>query len=448
MQTMVLEEFNGNIAVTELLMKTLEGVTRDLACRCIVECSKMYNFDIEEAIRRLGLENLSLIRKQMAKREASAKRESNVKREPKKRETKEKKSSFPMPFAATCVIENGCQGLAYNRGLFTQCQKSRMENGTFCSGCQGESDKNASGCPDCGTVEQRVATGLYEFKDSKGRSPISYLKVLAKLKLSVEQAIEEAGKMNFEIDEEHFLEKVKGKAGTSSRGRPKRPSAQVESNNVEDLFAGLTAESEELGEEIEEKPSKGSKKSKLTEEEKETKRLELEAERAAKKLEREAKLAEEKLEREAKRAAEAEQRKQEREAKLALEKAEREAARLKEKEERDAKKAAEKGAQGSKKSSKSSKSETKSENVAPTGTPVVTPVAPATPAPAAPAPAKVTVTRIQIGGKQYLKSSANILYDPATKEELGLYDPETKTIKPLPEDDEEEEEEDYDEEEA
>jgi hypothetical protein len=403
----------------------------------------MYNFDSEEAIRRLGLENLSLIRKQMAKREASAKRESNVKREPKKREAKEKKSSFPMPFVATCVIENGCQGLAYNRGLFTQCQKSRMENGTFCSGCQGECDKNASGCPDCGTVEQRVATGLYEFKDSKGRSPISYLKVLAKLKLSTEQAIEEAGKMNLEIDEEHFVvaEKVKGKAGTSSRGRPKRPSAQVEANNVEDLFAGLTAESEELGEEIEEKPGKGSKKSKLTEEEKETKRLELEAERAAKKLERDAKLAQEKLEREAKRAAEAEQRKQEREAKLALEKAEREAARLKEKEERDAKKAAEKAAH--KKSSKSSKSETKSENVAPTGTPVVTPVAPA-----APAPAKVTVTRIQIGGKQYLKSSANILYDPDTKEELGLYDPETKTIKPLPEDDEEEEEEDYDEEEA
>ena len=56
---------------------------------------------------------------------------------------------------------------------------------------------------------------------------------------------------------------------------------------------------------------------------------------------------------------------------------------------------------------------------------------------------KVSVSRIQISGKQYLKSSNNILYDPETKEELGLWDPVSKTIKDLPEDDEEEQEEGY-----
>ena len=45
---------------------------------------------------------------------------------------------------------------------------------------------------------------------------------------------------------------------------------------------------------------------------------------------------------------------------------------------------------------------------------------------------KVSVSRIQICGKMYLKSSVNILYDPETKEEVGLWDPETKTIKDLP----------------
>jgi hypothetical protein len=47
-------------------------------------------------------------------------------------------------------------------------------------------------------------------------------------------------------------------------------------------------------------------------------------------------------------------------------------------------------------------------------------------------------------GKPYLKSSTNILYDPATKEEVGIWDPETKSIKPLPEEEDEEEEEEYD----
>ena len=51
---------------------------------------------------------------------------------------------------------------------------------------------------------------------------------------------------------------------------------------------------------------------------------------------------------------------------------------------------------------------------------------------------KVTVSRITINDIKYLKSSTNILYNPDTREEVGLYDPETKMIKPLPDDDEEE----------
>ena len=51
---------------------------------------------------------------------------------------------------------------------------------------------------------------------------------------------------------------------------------------------------------------------------------------------------------------------------------------------------------------------------------------------------KVTVSRITIKGVQYLKSSTNLLYNPETKEEIGIYDPDTQTIKELPDDDEDE----------
>jgi hypothetical protein len=37
-----------------------------------------------------------------------------------------------------------------------------------------------------------------------------------------------------------------------------------------------------------------------------------------------------------------------------------------------------------------------------------------------------------------LKSSANILYNPETQEEVGMYDEVTNSIKPLPDDEEEE----------
>ena len=427
--------FNANMQVTELLMKTLENAAKELASRCIKEVSLKHGFDADEEIRALGLENLSLIRKQMAKK-SGPKKEKVVK----EKAPKEKKSVFPMPFISEKVDISGCQGLAFNRGLFTQCTKKRMENGNFCKGCQSEADKNASGCPDCGTVESRLATGLYEFKDPKGRSPVSYLKVLEKLKLSSEQALEEAEKQNIEISDEHFqvIEATK-----KSKGRPsKKPATAVTADNINDLFATLAPEGED--EEVvdtEEKPVKASKKAKLSDEEKALKKAALEAERAQKKAEREAKLAEEKAEKEEKRKAEAEQKKAEREAKLAQEKAlaqqQRDAKKAQEKAERDAKKAQEKALKEAEKASKGKKTpEPKPDPV------VSTPVAAATPA--AKTEGKVTVTRITIGGVVYLKSNTNILYKPDTKEEVGLYDPITKKINPLPEEDDEEvQEEDY-----
>jgi hypothetical protein len=62
-----------------------------------------------------------------------------------------------------------------------------------------------------------------------------------------------------------------------------------------------------------------------------------------------------------------------------------------------------------------------------------------------PPPKKVVVTRIEISGEKYLKSKDNILYNPETKEEVGLWDPQTKTIKELPEEDDEDNNEEDDE---
>ena len=420
-------EFNASLVITELLAKSLEKYARELASRCIEECALRHNFDASEEIRALKLENLALIRKPMAKK--SVKKRTILR----SKEQKEKKVVFPMPFIASTLDLKKCNGLAYNHGLFTQCPKEQMENSKFCKRCQAECDSSATGIPKCGTVEQRLATGLYEFKDPKGRSPISYLKVLEKAKLSPEQSLDEAFKLSIEIDEEHFAPVSKEKKKVSAgRGRPKK--AVLEADNVTDLFAKLTADGIQEEPTETDEPAKKTKKGALTDEEKAAKKAALEEERAVKKAEREAKLAAEKTEKEAKRKAEAEQKKAEREAKLAEEKEEREAKKASEKAAREAKKAAEKAAKEAEKASKVKKSDAKT---APTAAPTA----------AAAQPAKVSVTRIQISGKQYLKSSTNILYNPETKEEVGIWDPETKTIKELPNEESEEEEEEEEEEE-
>ena len=454
--------FNASITVTELLTKTLENAAKELAARCIRECASKYGFVADDEIRALGLENLNLIKKKMTKKSGSKKAAIAVQK-------KEKKSVFPMPFERSSVVETNCQGLSFNRGLFTQCSKEKMENSSFCKGCQTEADKNSSGCPDCGTVACRLATDLYSFKDPKGRSPVSYVKLLEKLKLSVEDALTEAGNKNIELSNDHFTVVEK-----SSKGRPKKSAKPVESSdNAGDLFAKLTAEHEEedmfemddLDKNDSDKndSSKASNKAKLSDEEKALKKAALEEERAAKKLlaqqQREAAIALEKeakkLERDTKAALEKEAKKVERETKAAEEKAARETKAAEEKAARETKAAEEKAARETKVAEekaareakrlleKELKKELKKESkkaASPKTTPVVVV------APVSPPVKKVCVTRMAFEGTQYLKSENNILYNPETREEVGLWDPETKTIKELPEDeesDEEEEEEGY-----
>ena len=450
-----LANFNASVEVTELLMKTLENAARKLAARCISEAATRHGFDADAEIQALGLENLSVTRKQMAKKTASEKKEKKP-REP-------KKSNFPMPFFAENVNADGCQGLAYNRGLFTQCPKNRLDTGgDYCKGCQTEADKNASGCPDCGNVSARLATGLYEFKDPKGRSPISYVKLIKKLNLTLEQVSEETGKTGKTIPEEHLVVVEKKFA----RGRPKKVNA-VETDDlsvVSDLFYKLSVEKKQdleelveevleeevLEEEVLESPVK-TKKPKLSEDEKAAleaekaaKKAALEAEKAekeAKKLALEAEKAEKKAaleaEKEAKKLA-LEAEKAEKKAALEKEKAEKKAALEAEKaQKKEAEKAERQAKRDAEKTQKKEKKVDEKENV---DEPVTEKEKVDEPQ-----PAKVKVTRIQISGKSYLKTTNNLLYNPETKEEVGIWDPDTKTIKPLPEEeDEEEQEEEYD----
>jgi chemotaxis protein histidine kinase CheA len=423
--------FNASFAVTDLLMKTLENAAKSVAVECVKACGNQYGFNAEEAIRMLGLENLALTRKMMAKKSAGAKKL----KEPKEPKSK-KEASFPLPFCSGTVDSTCCQGITYNRGLFTQCSKEKMDNSSYCKVCQADALTNASGVPTCGNIEMRLATGLYDYKDSKGRKPAIYMKVLNKLKLTKEDAIEAASKKNMEIDELHFQGKEKTKKSSGSpRGRPKKPSAAINADGASDLFAQLQSEDSDN----ESQDSNVTKKSnKLSDEEKAAKKAQLEAERQQKKAERETKAAVEKAEKEEKRKAEAAEKKAEREAKRNQEKAEREAKRNQEKAEKEAKRNQEKAEKNSKKAEKQPK--TKNEEVEKKPQPQDKQEKKPEEQEEV-KPQKVTVTRIKIDDVEYLKSSTNILYNPKTREEVGLYDPVTKTITPLPEDDDEEEEE-------
>ena len=560
---------SSGVTVTSLLLKTLENATKEYARECIRRCASYYGFESDEALLKLNLENCSIQVKEMKKRSAAAEPK------PKTKSLKEKvvkvvkeavlKASCPFPFGTCQISEEGCGGLSYNNGLFTQCQKEKMEDGTYCKVCQKEADASASGCPATGSVAERVRLGE-GFRCPKGRAPVAYMKVMQKLKLDRSTVEAEAGKFNLTIDEKHFaaveVEEKKEKAG-----RPKAPKKKVVSaETVEDLFALLVEEDdaetvimteseEEEEEEVDTRELEKSERNMMRSNENETKKAmaheekkqkealrvaekekrisdELEAkekriadELAAKEakkqqmiddkvakeanaiLAKEQKIADEmaaKLAREqkaiddlaakeqkaiddlaAKSAAKEKKIAEELAAKLAKEQkaindliekeaqkalailakeqkviddklakdkkiadeleakeakkqqliVEKEAARVA----KEAKLAEEQAAKDLKKKqledaklAKSAKKVIVVTDVSP-----VVPVAVAV-AVAVAAPKKVTVKRVTIGGKEYLKTVDNLLYDPTTREEMGIYDELTNTIKDLPDDDDDE----------
>ena len=332
-----------NIEISSHVSTMLNKIGNDISKKTILECSKLYNFSYEEALRTLNLENLLITYKNEKK--------------PKKKE-KKMKASFPLPFNGE-IKEECCQGLRHNNGLYTQCQLEKKNENGYCKSCQQLADNSENGIPEYGKISDRLSCDIFEYVDPKGRKPVSYLKVMKKYKLTKEQVLEEALKLNINILEAHFestvMETKRGRPASmkaakepkGSKGRPKKAKKVLEiEGEEEDLFASLVADANQLEEEVEELVFSPKESNKKAEEkaEKEAKLLaEKEAKLAAKELEKKQKeeqRLQEKAEKEAKLAADKlakEQEKAEKEAKLAAEKLAKEQEKLAKEQEKLAK---------------------------------------------------------------------------------------------------------------
>jgi len=252
-----------------------------------------------------------------------------------KKEKKEKKdgkvscsSLFPLPYNGE-LKEECCHGLKQNHGLYTQCQQVRKGDDKFCKGCKTQADKNENGEPDYGSIESRMAVGIFEYVDPKGKKPTAYTKIMKRFKVTEEQVAAEAVKFNMTIDAGHFelgAESKRGRPKTAVekvakgvKGRPKKSKKVIElcDDNTEDLFADLVAsaankDSDSDSEvEVEAIPVIDEKQAKLAAKEqekqakvaaKEAEKLAKEAEKLAKEAEKLAKEAEKKAKTEAKEA--------------------------------------------------------------------------------------------------------------------------------------------------
>ena len=322
-----------------------------------------------------------------------------------------------MPFSREMVCSSKCQGLRYNHGLFTQCSKDK-KLGEYCKGCNEEGKKNGSGIPDSGNISSRLSLDLMEYIDGKGRGVIAFSKIMKKMKMSEEEVRKEASLNKYILDDRHFEVKAKVEK-REKRGRPKKAKKEVESGSVKDLFAELIGDVNELVDDV--VVNELVDDVVVKENKTEKKELEKEAKKAEKEAKKESKKAEKEVEKEAKKESKKAEKEAEKEAKKELKKLEKKGAKKLEKE--------------AKKEANLVQPFPKVDLVQP-----FPKVDLAQPLPNEEDRVKVTVTRFEFEGKQYLRSTENILYDPDSKEEMGIFCEETNSIKALPEGECEEEE--------
>jgi chemotaxis protein histidine kinase CheA len=319
--------------LSESVEMGMKEAVKNAVKEAVERCGRKYNFDASEALLELGLRSVLVVK--------ALKVSNSV--------------SIPLPFSGV-IQEECCIALRQNSGLYTQCQSLKTGSSRYCNQCSKKGE-----C-EYGTVESRMAVGLQDYVDSKGRKQVHYTKIMKKHNLTEEQVMEVANKHGIKVDASHFIAPVDAskrgrpksekpaKVSSGVKGRPKKEKKVVEiAGDEEDLFANLVAQANRESVEEEAAVEESAVVESAVEvpvvesavevpvvEKSAAKVSKTAAEKAAEKAEKDAQKAAEKAEKDAQKAAE----KAEKEAQKAAEKAAKDA----EKTQKEAQKAAEKAA--------------------------------------------------------------------------------------------------------
>ena len=264
--------FNASILLNESLNTLITNLAMDLAVRSVMECSKKYNFDGEEAVRELGLNSSQLqIETTQPEENSGLPPVMSVRRKTtpntvilKKSKVSASKPAFPLPYNGV-INDDTCLGLKNNHGLYTQCELKRFNNSDFCKTCAGQSSKNSNGKPDYGTVWERGQVDIMDYRDPNGKGPIHYTKIMKKMGLTQEAVIQEAERFEITINPIHFVDPEPTKQVSGKKGRLQKPEKVIEVDECNNLFAALTlntVEPADIIEESEPAPLKVEKKAK------------------------------------------------------------------------------------------------------------------------------------------------------------------------------------------
>ena len=176
-------------------MSEVSEMMREYTREHVEYLSNKYSFKLEEALKFLNIEK------------------QEEKREEKKSITKGK-NQILLPFCGV-INSDWCNGVRLNYGLYTQCTNDKDKKTGFCKTCLKQGEKNGTGNPTYGTIQERANAGN-DFRDPKGKPPVRYANIMEKFDISKEDAMKAASDLGLVIPEEELEVKV------VKRGRPKK----------------------------------------------------------------------------------------------------------------------------------------------------------------------------------------------------------------------------------
>ena len=458
-------QFTAKIELSRALEKQMQASHTTFATAVIEALAEHFKFSAPEAIKLLGLEKVEVARKTT---KTKTKTEKVTK-------TKRNAPSVQLPFCGICV-PGWCEGIRLNHKLYTQCTMPKDGDTRFCKTCNKQCDSNSNGLPTYGDVQKRIERGN-EWRDPKGAMPAHYGNVFKKLNIDRKVAEAEAEKFGMTIPAEAFepLVRPKGRPKKSvaasdteseasapkKRGRPKKAKTVVaEMAPGDDLIKSLLKQAKqgeasdsevktELPKDSDGSGSEGEVKTKKPKKPKTARTAsQEEAHKAEKKEKKKAKAAKKEAEAKAEAKTKA---KTEAKAKAKAAKEEAKAA----KEEAKAKVEAEAKAEAEAKEETKTKT-TDESDYATNSDSTIDELNAAAGAVVCDLGAvddvsdveegevededeeneggTVEVEKFELNGTHYLKTEDDVLYDPETKEEVGIYNAETNKIEPISED--------------
>ena len=239
-------------------MEMMRELTEKYTSDCVNQLARKYNFKVIEALKYL-----------------------NIERHEEKKEIQKVKNQMLLPFCGV-INSDWCNGVRLNYGLYTQCTNNKDKSG-FCKTCYKQGEKNGTGVPTYGTIQDRAKAGD-DFRDPKGKPSIRYANIMEKFNISLNDAQNAANSLGWTIPDEELEVKVvkRGRPKKSvavsdtdseasapaqkKRGRPRKDKTVVsELATGDDLIAGLIKEAKKSSQKEEEIPKKQEVEKHITE---------------------------------------------------------------------------------------------------------------------------------------------------------------------------------------